>query len=151
MSKELILGSLIGTGNSKLTYAEKVNAFLGNSYTSTAGNQYFNAMRFADGIVIKEDIGQGYKYAFLNGLRIYSLIDKTLIIEETYHCQIYSLDWVKERIKEMLKKVLSEAARARRITYDLAEADRLIQRLIEDAFRNDQRIIMDQQLKRLVG
>lgn len=149
MNAEMVLSKIIGTGNNKLAYSGNANAFIGNCYTSNAGNHYFNAMRFAEGIVIKEDIGQGYKYAFLNGIKVYSLNDKTLITEESYHNVIYSAEKVKERIKAMLKSFLIEAARIHGVTCNSLEADRLINRLIDDAFKTDQRQMMDQQIKRL--
>jgi hypothetical protein len=55
------------------SYLNVANAFIGSGYISQAGNLYFNSLRLLDGIVIKEDVGQGYSRTFLNGLRIFDI------------------------------------------------------------------------------
>ena len=74
---------------SNVTYSASLNVFTGNGYTSAAGNNYFNAFRFAEGILIKEDVGVGYARTFLNGIRIFDLSSKTLLCERSYHCCYY--------------------------------------------------------------
>ena len=82
MTNSIAIFQKHGLVNSNLSYSEVANAFLSTGYTSSAGNTYFNSIRVAEGILIKEDIGNGYKYAFLNGIKIYSIKDKTLIVDK---------------------------------------------------------------------
>src|SRR5690606_24188636 len=79
-----------------VTYSAQANAFLTQAYVSAANNAYFNAIRFAEGIIIKEDVGQGHTHTFLNGLRIYHAASRTLLADRTYHCCFYSEHIVKE-------------------------------------------------------
>lgn len=149
MTTDIILSRLTGSDNSKLAYSTQANAFLGNGFTSSAGNHYYNALRFTEGILIKEDIGQGYKYTFLNGIKIYSLKDRTLITEEAYHNVEYSDQKVKQNVKVMLLEKLKEASLLQGFTYDVRVAELTITQLIENAFLTDQRQMAEQQFRRL--
>ena len=71
-------------------YSDQSNAFLGNGFTSAAGNTYFNSLRFVEGILVKEDVGQGYSRTFINAIRIYDIKSKDLLCEKSYHCAYYS-------------------------------------------------------------
>ena len=68
MNNTLTLLKKNGLINSNISYSSVANAFLSKGYTSTAGNTYFNSIRVAEGILIKEDVGQGYAHTFLNGI-----------------------------------------------------------------------------------
>ena len=74
-----------GLVNANLNYSEISNAFLTTGYTSMAGNTYFNSIRVAEGILIKEDVGEGWCKTFLNGIKIYSIKDKTLLADRSFH------------------------------------------------------------------
>lgn len=149
MTKDIILRKITGLQTRNFNYAEKLNAFVGNGYTSMAGNHYFNALRFAEGIVIKEDIGQGYMYTFLNGLKVYSLKDKTLIADACFHKLRYTKEVSKGIAKEILLKKLQEAARHEGFKYDAHEAERVVTQIIDEAFFTDQRAFAANQMKRL--
>ncbi len=151
MTKEMILSQLSGLQSKSLTYSGTANAFIGNGFTSSAGNHYFNAVRFADGILIKEDIGEGYLHTFLNGLKIYSLKDKTLIVDKSYHNVRYSKDLSKSLSKSLLKDHLEEAARHNGFNYNRSEASGLIDKIVEDAYVVDQREMADMQMRRLLS
>ena len=126
-----------------------MNAFVGNVFTSSAGNHYFNLLRFAKGILIKEDVGQGYKYTFLNGLKIYSVKEKTLIADASFHNVVYNTNSVKNVARQMLLEKLSEAAEQQGFGYNRIEAESLVKQIVEEAFVIDQRTVAEQQLKRL--
>ena len=72
--------------SSNVTYSTSLNVFSSNGYTSAAGNTYFNSFRFADGILIKEDVGEGYAHTFLNGIRIFDLSTKA-----SMYCKGFSI------------------------------------------------------------
>ena len=137
METSLILRKL-GLANVSTSYSEKANAFLSSGYTSTAGNTYFSAIRIAEGILIKDDIGTGYCRTFLNGIRIYSLKDKTLLAEKSFHSHFYSKDGVKRHAKSMLLDVLKEAALEEGWSMDEDQAQQEIARIIDKSFSTNQ-------------
>lgn len=135
---------------SNFNYSESVNAFIGNGYTSMAGNTYLNEIRFMEGIVIKEDVGQGYARTFVNGIRLFDLQSKTLLCERNYHCTYYSQFYIKTEVKEMLTNLLNEAARKENINFNSSDIENHIEKLVEKAFCEDQRkMIINQSQKYL--
>lgn len=150
MGTELILRNLGNLLSKNIQYSEKSNAFLTNGYVSAANNVYFNAVRFAENILIKEDVGQGYAYTFLNGIRIYSLDNKALLAEKSFHCCVYSKQKVFNEVKAMLLDMLIEAAEYHGKTIDKNEASETIHRIFEKAFNQNQIQVAQQQMKRLL-
>lgn len=146
MTNELIIKQLTGIQTGTTNYSITANAFLGNGFTSSAGNHYFNAIRFADGIVIIEDIGEGWAHTFLNGIKIYSLRDKKLLVDECFHNVRYSKELVKSKAKQLLLDQLIKAASLNNFSFNIAEAERIISGLISQAFINDQREMVNRTL-----
>lgn len=97
---------------SKLSYNEKKNILLTEGYTSAAGNTYFEGIRLSDRIVISYQLGQGYCYLFLNGIRIYAYDGKglQLIAQDFYSCNVFSEESAKNRAMDMIKKYLFNQA-----------------------------------------
>ncbi|WP_051238715.1 hypothetical protein [Gaetbulibacter saemankumensis] len=132
--------------NANVSYSEVANAFLTSGYTSAAGNTYFNSFRMAAGILIKEDIGEGYARTFLNGIKIYSIKDKTLIADITFHSVFYSKFKVKSEAKKMLMKFLEDAAIHENTFFDRFSADRIIEKVINEAMNNNQQSMVVEQM-----
>jgi hypothetical protein len=149
MTTELMLNNVTGMAIAKSAYSEEANAFLSNGYISAANNTYFNAVRFAEGIVIKEDIGQGYFHTFLNGLRIYSLKDSTLLADKTFHCCYYSKSVVQREAREMLQILIKEAIARTGSKIDAEESNRVIAKILAEAFDSNQLEYGLSQLKRI--
>ena len=147
MTETLVLKQF-GITKEGINYSEAANAFLTTGYTSNAGNTYFNAVRFAEGIIIKEDIGEGYAYTFLNGIRIYSLRNKELLAEKSYHSKIYSKQKVRNESIEMLMDVLSEAAEREGYYLNIAQAKESVSNIIDRAMNDNQLEILQQQSKK---
>jgi hypothetical protein len=146
MTTELVLQRF---GLSKgISYSQKINAFVSDGYTSYAGNTYFNAVRFAEGIVIKEDVGIGYARKFLNGLKIYSLKDKALLADRTYHSFFYSEYGIKSEAVDMLMNVLKKAAKKEGFTLDKKKARKQIETIIDEALKKYQPAVLEQQSKK---
>ena len=150
-TKEIALLNKFGIAKSgNFNYSESVNAFIGNGYTSMAGNTYLNEIRFMEGIVIKEDVGQGYARTFVNGIRLFDLQSKTLLCERNYHCTFYSQFHIKTEVKEMLTNLLNEAARKENISFSSSDIKNHIDKLVDNAFSEDQRkMIINQSQKYL--
>lgn len=124
--------------NNGVTYSSQANAFITQAYVSAANNAYFNAIRFAEGIIIKEDVGQGHTHTFLNGLRIYHTASQTLLADRAYHCCFYSEHLVKDETRLLLMEVLEKAVQSSGGSFNRHEAQRLINGVITEAFENNQ-------------
>ena len=55
----------------QVTYNAAKNVFLSQGYTSAAGNMYYKAVRLSNRLMVYYDLGQGYKYTFLNGIKLF--------------------------------------------------------------------------------
>ena len=66
---EKILPALSG---SSLTYNAAKNVFLTQGYTTLANNTYYIAIRFSNRLIVRYDIGEGYKHTFLNGIKLFA-------------------------------------------------------------------------------
>ena len=55
----------------QVTYNAAKNVFLSQGYTSAAGNMYYKAIRLSNRLVVYYDLGQGYAYTFLNGIKLF--------------------------------------------------------------------------------
>lgn len=106
MSNLVTLISKMGRG---LTYSTQTNSFLTTGYTSLAGNTYFGSIRVSKNLIIKEDVGQGYAHAFLNGISIYNK-QGVLIAEGRFHCLFYSLETVVEKTVSILTEAMAQVA-----------------------------------------
>lgn len=152
MNHSLTIFEKYGLINASVSYSEIANAFLSTGYTSAAGNTYFNAIRLAEGILIKEDIGHGYARTFLNGLRIYSIKDQTLLIDKRFHVKYYSVSTVKLEAKGLLLKFLATAARKEGYSFDARQAGIMIDKILDNAFRTNQLEMLKQQTQKyLIG
>ena len=56
----------------QLTYTVEKNIFLTMGYTSQAGNTYYRAIRLSPRLAVFYNIGEGYKYTFLNGITLFA-------------------------------------------------------------------------------
>lgn len=135
--------------SSSVTYSSSLNVFTGNGYTSAAGNNYFNAFRFAEGILIKENVGVGYAHTFLNGIRIFDLSSKTLLCERSYHCCFYSKDYVKSQSIDMLRTLVINAAKSDNVYLLESDVQNHVTRIVNDAFVTNQMDMMNKQLRLL--
>lgn len=125
--------------NSNFNYSEAVNAFIGNGFTSIAGNTYFNEVRFVEGLLIKEDVGQGYAHTFLNGIRIFHIESKKLLCEVRFNCTYYCSEHIKSQVKLMLAELLINASKKEGIRLNKSEVDDKIDVIVEQGFAIDQR------------
>lgn len=151
MNNSLTVFEKFGLINANVSYSEVANAFLSTGYTSAAGNTYFNSIRVAEGILIKEDIGNGYAHTFLNGLKIYSIKDKTLLADKSFHTLFYSVSTVKNEAKKMLLDVLKKAAKNENYSFDAAQAGAMIDEILENAMGSNQLAMLQQQTQKYLS
>jgi hypothetical protein len=143
MSTAIELFQNYGLLTKKLSYSETTNSFYGQAYTSLAGNSYFNSMRLAEGLIIKEDVGIAHwGTTYLNGIQIYSTQSQSLIADEKYHACKYSISIVKVLSKRMLMDKLRESANVNNMYLDESEAEKIINKVIDQAIDEDQRNVL---------
>jgi hypothetical protein len=104
----------------RLSISADGRKLLTEGYTSNAGNTYFAAISLTSDFVIKEDIGQGWKYTFLNGLKIYTR-NNQLIAERNFHCRVYSEEVVAQEVTDMLTEAIMDAAKRQKIQVNRAQ------------------------------
>ena len=95
-----------------LTYNAAKNVFLTLGYTSAAGNMYYKAIRLSNRLVVYYDLGQGYAYTFLNGIKLYCFDgQKANLIAQKYwggcDYRIFNEQFAKEQSILMLKNFLA--------------------------------------------
>ena len=105
----LVEKALPAMSGSQVTYSQRSNIVLSSGYTSAAGNTYFQGIRLSDRIIINYDFGQGWKYLFLNGIRIYGYDgrNKQLISSKSYNCTVFSEQFAKIQCQNMIIEYLS--------------------------------------------
>ena len=64
--------ALPALSGSSLTYNAAKNVFLTQGYTTLANNTYYIAIRFSNRLIVRYDIGEGYKHTFLNGIKLFA-------------------------------------------------------------------------------
>ena len=64
--------ALPALSGSSLTYNAAKNVFLTQGYTTLANNTYYRAIRFSNRLIVRYDIGEGYKHTFLNGIKLFA-------------------------------------------------------------------------------
>ena len=64
--------ALPALSGSTLTYNAEKNVFLTQAFTSLANNTYYKAIRASNRLVVAYNIGEGYKYTFLNGITLFA-------------------------------------------------------------------------------
>ena len=145
MTTEMIIRNLGGLVSSKMSYSEEANAFITNGYVSQAQNVYLNAFRFAEGIIIKEDIGQGHTHTFLNGIKVYSIKNNALLMDRSYHKLFYSKFKVKQEVKEMLFNLVNDAAKNEGLFIDRRQAYSTIDKVLYKCFNENQQQLAHKQ------
>ena len=122
----------------ELTFNAGKNIFLTQGYTSQAGNTYYQGVRFSDRIIITQQLGEGYCYTFLNGIRIFGFNGKeaTLIAEKSFHCCVYSEYYVKSESENLIKDFLKSQAAISGSMVDKQQLDTFAQSLVAETMKN---------------
>jgi hypothetical protein len=124
--------------SAELTFSAGKNIFLTNGYTSMAGNTYYQGVRFSDRIIITQQIGQGYCYTFLNGIRIFGFNGKevTLIAEKSYNCCFYNELFVKSESVTLIKDFLKSQATITGSQVENSQLESFSHALVEETMKN---------------
>ena len=96
----------------QVTYNAAKNVFLTQGYTSAAGNMYYRAIRLSNRLIVFYDLGQGYKYTFLNGIKLFCINgQKAQLIAQKYwggsNWVVFNEFFAKQQSILMLKNFLT--------------------------------------------
>ncbi len=113
----IVAKSLPALSGESITYNAAKNIFLTQGYTSVAGNMYYKAIRISDRLVVYYDLGQGYKYTFLNGIKLFCWDgQKAKVIAQKYwggcDYRVFSEQFAKEQSILMLSNFLAGQLKA---------------------------------------
>ena len=101
----------------QVTYNAAKNVFLSQGYTSAVGNMYYRAIRLSNRLIVYYDLGQGYAYTFLNGIKLYCFDgQKASLIAQKYwggcDYRIFNEQFAKEQSILMLCNFLAGQLKA---------------------------------------
>lgn len=113
----IVAKSLPALSGESIIYNAAKNMFLTQGYTSAAGNMYYKAIRISDRLVVYYDLGQGYKYTFLNGIKLFCWDgQKAKVIAQKYwggcDYRVFSEQFAKEQSILMLSNFLAGQLKA---------------------------------------
>ena len=113
---------------------------LTKGYTSAAGNTYFLGISLSDRLVVKYDLGQGYSFLYLNGIKLYGFDGKgtKLLASRGYYCQCWNESFARNECKDMLKDFLLNQSMTLRETVPQDQIDDFADAMIDLAMA-DQR------------
>lgn len=113
----IVAKNLPALSGESITYNAAKNIFLTQGYTSVAGNMYYKAIRISDRLAIYYDLGQGYKYTFLNGIKLFCWDgQKAKVIAQKYwggcDYRVFNEQFAKEQSILMLSNFLAGQLKA---------------------------------------
>lgn len=113
----IVAKNLPALSGDSITYNAAKNIFLTQGYTSAAGNTYYKAIRISDRLAVYYDLGQGYKYTFLNGIKLFCWDgQKAKVIAQKYwggyDYRVFNEQFAKEQSVLMLSNFLAGQLKA---------------------------------------
>lgn len=113
----IVAKSLPALSGESITYNAAKNMFLTQGYTSAAGNMYYKAIRISDRLAVYYDLGQGYKYTFLNGIKLFCWDgQKAKVIAQKYwggcDYRVFNEQFAKDQSVLMLSNFLAGQLKA---------------------------------------
>lgn len=113
----IVTKNLPALSGESITYNAAKNIFLTRGYTSAAGNMYYKAIRISDRLAVYYDLGQGYKYTFLNGIKLFCWDgQKAKVIAQKYwggcDYRVFNEQYAKEQSILMLSNFLAGQLKA---------------------------------------
>ena len=113
----IVAKNLPALSGESITYNAAKNIFLTPGYTSAAGNMYYKAIRISDRLAVYYDLGQGYKYTFLNGIKLFCWDgQKAKVIAQKYwggyDYRVFNEQFAKEQSILMLSNFLAGQLKA---------------------------------------
>lgn len=113
----IVAKNLPALSGESIAYNAAKNIFLTQGYTSAAGNMYYKAIRLSNRLIVYYDLGQGYAYTFLNGIKLYCFDgQKANLIAQKYwggcDYRVFNEQFAKEQSILMLSNFLAGQLKA---------------------------------------
>ena len=139
---KLVNTALPALSGSKVHYNSQSNMLETDGYTSTAGNTYYQGIILNDRIIINFDLGQGYVFLFLNGIRVYGYNgnEKHLIGSRTYYCCGFNKEFAKNQVVEIVIDYMKAQMKLMNNTCDENTVRSFSQKLVESTFSSMKQI-----------
>lgn len=139
---KLVNTALPALSGSKVHYNSRSNMLETSGYTSAAGNTYYQGILLNDRIIINFDLGQGYAYLFLNGIRVYGYDGdvKRLIGSRVYNCCSYSNDFAMRQVVEIVIDYMKAQMKLMNNSCDENTVRSFSQKLVESTFSSMKQI-----------
>ena len=123
-----------------LTYNAARNVFLTMGKTSLAGNMYYRAVRLSNRLMVYYELGQGYAYTFLNGIKLFCWDGQKghLIAQKSWggnDWRAFSEQFAKEQSILMLKNYLAGQLKAQGAYVSDQEMLGFVRSMIEETQR----------------
>lgn len=136
----IVMKNLPALSGESLTYNAARNIFLTQGYTSAAGNMYYKAIRISDRLAVYYDLGQGYKYTFLNGIKLFCWDgQQAKVIAQKYwggcDWRIFNEQFAKEQSILMLSNFLAGQLKAQGAHVSSQELFAFAHNMIEETQR----------------
>ena len=136
----IVMRNLPALSGESITYNAAKNIFLSQGYISAAGNMYYKAIRISDRLVVFYELGQGYKYTFLNGIKLFAFDgQKATLIAQKYwgssNWVIFNEFFAREQSILMLKGFLEGQLKLQGATVSDQEVMAYSRTLIEETQR----------------
>ena len=136
----IVAKTLPALSGESITYNAAKNIFLTRGYTSAAGNMYYKAIRISDRIAVYYDLGQGYKYTFLNGIKLFCWDgQKAKVIAQKYwggcDYRVFNEQFAKEQSILMLSNFLAGQLKAQGAQMSNQEIFSFASNMIEETQR----------------
>ena len=134
----IVAKNLPALSGESITYNAAKNIFLTQGYTSAAGNMYYKAIRISDRLAVYYDLGQGYKYTFLNGIKLFCWDgQKAKVIAQKYwggcDYRVFNEQFAKEQSILMLSNFLAGQLKAQGAQVSNQEIFSFAYKMIEEA------------------
>ena len=131
--------ALPALSGSAVHYDTNRNMLCTTSYTSAAGNSYYQGIRLSDRLVINVDLGQGYAYLFMNGLKLYCFdgSNKKLIGCRMYNCHCYSDYSASRESEEILLEYLKSQSGLVGASVGESQLRSFAHEMVAEAMRNN--------------
>ena len=138
--KTIAAKALPALSGESLTYNDARNVFLTLGYTSAAGNMYYKAIRLSNRLMVYYDLGQGYAYTFLNGIKLFAFDGpKATLIAQKYwggsDYRIFNEYFAKEQSILMLKSFLEGQLRLQGANVSDQELSNFARGMVEETQR----------------
>lgn len=138
--QNIVAKNLPTLSGESLTYNAAMNVFLTTGYTSAAGNMYYRAIRISDRLAVYYDLGQGYAYTFLNGIKLFCWDgNQAKLIAQKYwggcDYRVFNEQFAKEQSILMLKDYLAAQLKAQNAYVSDQEMLAFSRGMIEDTQR----------------